>query len=196
MVIMHGAFNSFGVFFTPLENAFECTRAVLSGANSVAFIIMGMSAMLLGLLTDRFGPRIIMTAGGILFGTGYLLMSRVTEIWQIYLFFSLAGIGLSGADIVPLSSVVRWFVRKRGTLSGIMKVGTGLGMMTVPLISSLLIDSIGWRSSYLVLGIAVLVAVIPLSQLLRRDPREMGLLPDGDISTPERPVLPDEEGLS
>ncbi len=196
MVVMHGAFNSFGVFFTPLENAFGSTRAALSGANSVAFIVMGVSAMLLGMLSDRFGPRLILTISGILFGAGYLLLSRVSSIWQIYLFLSLAGIGLSAADIVPLATVVRWFVRKRGTLSGVMKVGTGLGMMTVPFISSLLIDAYGWNNAYLFLGIAVLVTVVPLSQLVRRDPREMGLLPDGDEKTPDTPVSLTEEGLS
>ncbi|OGN89250.1 MAG: hypothetical protein A2158_00110 [Chloroflexi bacterium RBG_13_46_14] len=196
MVVMHGAFNSFGVFFTPLENEFNCTRAVLSGANSVAFIVMGVSAMLLGMLSDRFGPRLILTISGILFGAGYMLMSQVSTIWQIYFFLSLAGIGLSAADIVPLATVVRWFVRKRGTLSGIMKVGTGLGMMTVPFISSLMIDAYGWSNSYLILGIAVLVAVVPLSQLVRRDPREMGLLPDGDIKTADSNISMTEEGLS
>jgi len=196
MVVMHGAFNSFGVFFTPLENEFNCTRAVLSGANSVAFIVMGVSALLLGMLSDRFGPRLILTLSGILFGAGYMLMSQVSAIWQIYFFLSLAGIGLSAADIIPLATVVRWFVRKRGTLSGVMKVGTGLGMMTVPFISSLLIDAYGWSNSYLFLGIAVLVAVVPLSQLVRRDPREMGLLPDGDEKPTDSYVSLDEEGLS
>lgn len=196
MVVMHGAFNSFGVFFTPLETEFNVTRAVLSGANSVAFIVMGVSAMLLGILSDRFGPRLILTISGILFGTGYMLMSQVSTIWQIYFFLSLAGIGLSAADIVPLATVVRWFVRKRGTLSGVMKVGTGLGMMTIPLISSLLIEAYGWSSSYLILGITVLVAVVPLSQLVRRDPREMGLLPDGDERTADSNISLDEEGLT
>ncbi|MFC1948224.1 MFS transporter [Chloroflexota bacterium] len=196
MVVMHGAFNSFGVFFTPLESEFNCTRAVLSGANSVAFIVMGVSAMLLGMLSDRFGPRLILTISGILFGAGYMLMSQVSDIWQIYLFLALAGIGLSAADIIPLATVVRWFVRKRGTMSGIMKVGTGLGMMTVPYISSLLIKAYGWSNSYLFLGIAVLIAVVPLSQLVRRDPREMGLLPDGDVKTANSNISLDEEGLS
>ncbi|MBN2239753.1 MAG: MFS transporter [Dehalococcoidales bacterium] len=196
MVVMHGTFNSFGVFFTPLEEAFDCSRAVLSGANSVAFIIMGIAAMLLGLLSDRFGPRLILTLCGILFGIGNLVMSQVTAIWQVYLVLSIAGIGLSAADIIPMATVVRWFVRKRGTLTGVMKVGTGLGMMSVPLISSILIDNLGWQTSYLILGTAVLVIVIPLAQLLRRDPREMGLLPDGDTVTAERPVQLKEEGLS
>ncbi|MBN2077199.1 MAG: MFS transporter [Dehalococcoidales bacterium] len=196
MVVMHGAFNSFGVFFTPLETEFNCTRAVLSGANSVAFIVMGVSAMLLGMLSDRIGPRLILTISGILFAAGYMLMSQVNAIWQIYLYLALAGIGLSAADIIPLATVVRWFVRKRGTLSGIMKVGTGLGMMTVPFITSLLIKAYGWSTSYLILGIAVLVAVVPLSQLVKRDPREMGLLPDGDEKTADSNVSLTEEGLS
>ena len=195
MVVMHGAFNSFGVFFTPLETEFNCTRAVLSGANSVAFIVMGVSAMFLGILSDRFGPRLILTISGMLFGAGYMLISQVGAIWQIYVFLSLAGIGLSAADIVPLATVVRWFVRKRGTFSGIMKVGTGLGMMTIPFIASLLIEAYGWSTSYLILGITVLVAVVPLSQLVRRDPGEMGLLPDGDERTADSNISLDEEGL-
>ncbi|UCD08535.1 MAG: MFS transporter [Dehalococcoidales bacterium] len=196
MVVMHGAFNSFGVFFTPLETEFNCTRAVLSGANSVAFIIMGASAILLGMLSDRFGPKLILTLSGILFGAGYMLMSQVNAIWQIYFFLSLAGIGLSAADIVPLATVVRWFVRKRGTMTGIMKVGTGLGMMTVPFVSSLLIEAYGWSTSYLILGITVVVVVVPLSQLVRRDPREKGLLPDGDEKTQDTNISLSEEGLS
>jgi len=196
MVVMHGAYNSFGVFFTPLETEFGCSRAVLSGANSFAFIIMGISAILLGLLADKFGPRLILTVSGVVFAAGYLLVSQAGAVWQIYLFFALVGIGLSSGDIVPLSSVVRWFIRKRGTMSGVMKVGTGMGMMIIPIISSLLIYAYGWRNSYLILGILVLVTVIPLSQLLRRDPREMGLLPDGDKQAADMPVSTVEEGLT
>jgi sugar phosphate permease len=184
MVVMHGAFNSFGVFFTPLETEFNSTRA------------MGVSAIILGMLSDRFGPRLILTLSGILFGAGYMLMSQISAIWQLYLFLSLAGIGLSAGDIVPLATVVRWFVKKRGTMSGIMKVGTGLGMMTVPFISSLLIEAYGWSASYLILGITVVVAVVPLSQLVRRDPREMGLLPDGVEKIANSGISPDEEGLT
>jgi MFS family permease len=194
-VIIHGCFNAFGVFFTPLESTFGCSRAVLSGANSVAYIVMGMSAILLGILSDRFGPRLLLALSGILFGAGYILMSQAGAVWQLYLFLSLAGVGLGGTDVIPLSTVVRWFVKKRGTMSGIMKVGTGLGMMTIPFISSLLIENYGWNTAYLILGITVIVVSVPLSQLLRRDPREMGLLPDDDIATPESLVSVKEEGL-
>ncbi|MFC1900259.1 MFS transporter [Chloroflexota bacterium] len=197
MVIMHGTFNTFGIFFTSLESAFGITRAVLSGANSVAFLTMGISSIIVGILADRFGPRVVMTACAVLFGSGFILLSQAHAVWQLYLFLTLSGIGLSAPDIVPLSTVVRWFVKKRGAMSGIMKVGTGTGMTIMPIVASILIASIDWRNAYLVLGIVVLVAVIPLAQLLKRDPREMGLLPDGEQHPPDTEIsFLNEEGLS
>lgn len=196
MMIVHGAFNSFGIFFTPLLAEFGSTRAVLSGAASLAFLLMGFTAIVMGVLTDRFGPRVVLTASALFFGGGHLLMSQADAIWQIYLFFIVIGIGLSASDVVPLSTVVRWFVKRRGAMSGVMKVGTGLGMMITPLVVSGLIGAVGWQNSYRILGALVLVTVIPLAQLMRRDPREMGLLPDGESQpVTEVPALV-EKGLS
>ncbi|MFC2070132.1 MFS transporter [Chloroflexota bacterium] len=197
MVIMHGIFNTFGIFFTSLESAFNVNRAVISGANSTAFLTMGVSSIIVGILSDKFGPRKVLTICAVLFGSGLLLLSQAKTIWQLYLFITLVGIGLSAPDIIPLSTVVRWFVKKRGAMSGIMKVGTGTGMMIMPIVASMLIATIDWRNAYLVLGTLVLVTVIPLAQLLRRDPREMGLLPDGEQQQPNTKIPPPvEEGLS
>ncbi|MBI4301944.1 MAG: MFS transporter [Chloroflexi bacterium] len=176
MMIVHGTFNAFGVFFRPLQEEFGSSRATLSGASSLAFIIMGFIAILMGALADRFGPRVVMTVCGILFGVAHILMALTSSIWQVYLFYLLVGIGLGAFDVVPLSTVVRWFAQRRGMMSGIMKVGTGLGMMAVPLITSNLIASYGWRTSYILLGTLVLVTAIPLAQLLRRDPYQKGLI--------------------
>ena len=196
MMIVHGTFTTFGVFFNPLLTEFGLTRAALSGANSFAFLIMGFMAILVGVLADKFGPRVVLTACALFFGAGHLLMSQVSALWQIYLVFIVIGIGLSASDVVPLATAVRWFVKKRGAMSGVMKVGTGMGMMTMPLVASALIGAFNWRNSYLILGALALVAVIPLAQLLRRDPREMGLLPDGRRqSGVESPALV-EEGLT
>jgi MFS family permease len=196
MTLVHGAFNSFGVFFTPLLDEFGPTRALLSGASSLAFLVMGFMSVVMGLLTDRFGPRKVITASALFFGAGHILMSQAGNIWQIYLFFIVIGIGLSASDVVPLSTVVRWFIRKRGAMTGIMKVGTGLGMVAVPPLTITLIGAFGWKTSYLILGVVIMAAVIPLAQLMRRDPREMGLLPDGaQQTTTGNPVL-SEPGLS
>ena len=196
MWVVHGTVNSFGVFFNPLIAEFGSTRAALSFANSLAFLTMGLVAILMGTLSDRFGPRLIMSACGMLTGAGYLLLSQAGTLWQLYIIFIVLGIGFSASEVVPLATVVRWFSKKRGMMSGIMKVGTGVGIMTMPLISSALIRAFKWRNSYLIIGIATMLLVIPLAQLMRRDPGEMGLLPDDEKQPDIKSPLPLETGLS
>ena len=176
-----GAYNSFGVFFNPLMNEYDWSRAGISGAVSVSFCLYGFSSILLGRLNDRVGPRFIMAISGIFLGVGYLLMSRLTSLWQLYLLYSLlVGIGISGTDVVLLSTIARWFVRLRGRMSGVLKVGTGVGMLVMPLFTNWLITAFGWRTAFFVMGIVVLIPFIGLSQLLVRDPARRGLRPDGD----------------
>ncbi|MFC2015179.1 MFS transporter [Chloroflexota bacterium] len=195
MMIVHGAVNTFGVFFNPLLDYFDTSRAALSAASSLSFFTMGIAAILMGILSDKFGPRIVLTLSVFIFGVGYLLLSQVTALWQMYVVFIIIGIGFSPSDVVPLSTVVRWFVKKRGVMSGLMKAGTGVGMTVFPLVMGILINKYGWQNSYRILGTLVLVAVIPLVQLLKRDPREIGQLPDGDKQPDiESPVLA-EQGL-
>lgn len=196
MMVIHGTYNTFGVFFNPLLTYFNLARATLSGASSFAFLTMGIMAIVIGTMTDRFGPRVIMTICASLFGTGLLLLSHVAAVWQIYLFYIVVGMGLSAGDVVPLSVIVRWFVKKRGVMSGIMKVGTGLGMMVIPLVANWLITTYGWRTAYTVHGIIVLAVVIPLAQLLRRDPRQIGQMPDGEKQAQTDGLDLGEQGLS
>jgi len=195
LAIIQGTFASFGVFFNPLITEFGWSRAMLSGANALGFFTMGSMAILIGMLLDKLGPRKVMIAFAPLFCLGHLLLSQVNALWQIYLFYIVIGIGFSVSDVVPLSTVVRWFVKKRSMMSGITKVGTGLGMMVMPLVANGLINAFGWRNAYIILGILVLVTVLPLARLLRRDPAEIGELPDGEqLLANQSPRL--EEGLS
>jgi MFS family permease len=88
------------------------------------------------------------------------------------------GIGFSTHDVITLSTVARWFEKRRGMMSGIVKVGTGSGQLLVPLIATVLIATFGWRNSYLIIGAAVMVILVAVAQVLRRDPQALGLLPD------------------
>jgi MFS family permease len=86
----------------------------------------GLLAVFLGRMNDRLGPRIVMTVTAFLLGLGLILMSRLSAAWQIYLFYGiLFGMGLSSADVIALSTTARWFMRRRGMMTGIVKVGTG-----------------------------------------------------------------------
>lgn len=179
--IFWGTYRTFGIFFNPLIAEFGWSRATVSSAASAAWLLFGFGSILIGTLTDRFSPRLTLSACGFLFGLGYLLMSRLDSIWQLYLFYGLiVAIGFSASDVVPLSTIARWFARKRGTVTGISKIGTGIGMTVIPLAASRLIGAYGWRSSYAVLGAVALVALVSLAQFLRRDPSQMGQSPYGE----------------
>ncbi len=179
-VVAWGAHNSFGLFFNPLMSEFHWSRALLSGAASLSFLVHGVASVLMGRLSDRFGPRLIMSINGALLGLGYLLMSRVESPWELYLFYSLIiGVGISGSDVVLLSTVARWFVKARGMMSGVTKMGAGVGMLAMPLMINRLIESYNWRTAFLVMGFIILLSFTLLSRILVRDPAKMGLFPDG-----------------
>ena len=184
-----GTHFSYGVFFNPLMSEFGWSRASISGASSMAFLLMGLLGIFVGRLNDRIGPRKMMTVTGIFFGMGCMLMSRLDALWQLYLFYGVAfGIGLSSIDVIALSTIARWFVKNRGVMTGIVKVGTGAGQLTIPLAASMLISGYGWRTSYLIIGGAGLIILVSIAQLLRRDPTQVGLPLDweGGISADKR----------
>jgi len=196
-ILAWGTFSTFGVFFNSFLSEFGWARATISGAASLAFLLMGMLSIVAGKVGDRFGPRIGMTGCGIFFGLGYLLMSQVGAIWQLYLFYGLiVAVGLSGMDVLPLSTVARWFVKRRGLMSGILKVGSGAGMVIMPLVASWFISSYGWRTSYLILGSVIFTFIVVAAQFLRRDPGERGLVPYGAEEVGGDSLNSGEEGFS
>lgn len=181
-----GTYVAFGVFFKPLLAEFTWSRVMLSGAHSLAFLISGSLGILVGRLTDRFGPRFLMTAAGLFFGSSLLLLSTIHAPWQLYLFYSLFfGIGLSAVDVIALNTTARWFVRRRGVMTGIVKMGTGFGQMLIPFMATVLIAGLGWRKAYAVIGGIGMILLVLIAQVLRHDPYRMGLLPDNmRVETP------------
>ena len=176
-----GAMFTFGVFFKEFQAEFGWSRAAISGASSLAFLMMGLVGIIAGKMNDRIGPKVIIVVSGILLGLGYLLMSRLQSLWQLYLLYGiLVGIGFSTNDVITLSTVARWFVKRRGMMTGIVKVGTGSGQLLVPLFATLLIAAYGWRNTYLIIGAVALAIFVAVAQILSRDPQGIGLLPDGD----------------
>jgi len=176
--IIHGLSASYGVFFKSLQTEYGCSRTVISAAHSVAFILTGLVSIPAGRLTDSVGPRVVVVVGGIALALGYVLMSQTNTTWQLFLVYGLiVGSGISVANVPLLTTLSRWFIGRRGLMTGIVKTGTGLGILGMPLLASHLITSYGWRTSYLVLAAIALVGVLPLTQFLRRDPEQKGLKP-------------------
>ena len=176
-----GLFFTFGVLFSEFENEFGWSRAQISGASSTMFIIMGVLGIAMGRVNDQIGPRALLTVSTVVFALGFILMSRMTSVWHLYLFYGLfCGLGIAAHDVVTLSTVARWFTRGRGLMSGMVKTGAGIGQLIVPLFAAFLVLHHGWRETTMVVGIVALIVMVIAAQVMRRDPKSLGLRPWGD----------------
>ena len=181
MVLMWGTLSTFGIFFKPMLTELGWTRAITSGAFAVFWIIQGLLSIVVGRVNDRLGPRIVITVCGSILGLGYLLMSQTNALWQLYLFYGvIIATGMSGSFVPIASTVARWFVKRRGMMTGIVVAGSGIGGLIAPPLANWLISIYDWRVSYIILGSIALVVVILFAQLLRRDPAQVGLMPYGE----------------
>ncbi|MFC1988902.1 MFS transporter [Chloroflexota bacterium] len=175
------AITGFGLFLKPLIAEFGWERGPLSGAFSVAVLIGGVLTQVSGRMSDRFGPRILVTVAGLSLGTGFLLMSQISALWQVYLVWGLF-IGITiGCSVVPIRSTIpRWFAEKRGLTMAIPVAGFSLGGIITPLFVQWLISTYGWQLSFFILGFIPFAITVPLAQFLKRDPQQIGLKPYGE----------------
>jgi sugar phosphate permease len=176
---------TFGVFLA-LEAAFGWNRGPLSLAPSIAFLVAGFLAMGTGKLSDKHGPRVLVSLGGAMMGAGFVLMSRVSALRDTYIFWGLF-MGLAFACFIsPLSSTIpRWFAQKRGIAVSIQTTGFGIGAVVSPLLAQTLISTYGWQKAFVVLGVVAWVTIIPLAQLIKKSPADMGQRPYGESEDAE-----------
>lgn len=166
-----GLLFSYALFFKAFEAEFGWSRTTLSAATSSAFLMMGVLASLMGHLGDRLGPRPVLAVTGLVYGSGIALMSLVTEPWHLFLIFGVfISVGLSSHDVITLSTVARCFDKRRGMMTGVVKTGTAVGQMVLPVVAAFLIAAIGWRSSALALGAGAACLLLLGAYLLKPPP--------------------------
>jgi MFS family permease len=176
-----GCAYSFSDFLLPLQHDFAASRGSISLVFSIAgFFYFGLG-VISGPLADRFGSKLFAVLGMILTGIGLGVASIAQSLIQVYAAYGL-GVGLGiGCSYVPaVGAVQRWFLRRRGFASGLAVSGIGVGTLVMPPVALLLIDWLGWRETYLVLGIFAVVVGAGLAFLIEDDPRGRGLGTDGD----------------
>jgi len=185
-----GIFYIYGVFFSPLSREFDWTRTMTSGAFSISILVAGVLGIIAGRLSDRFGPRIVLVFCTVLLGLGYILMSFIQEPWQFYLIYGvLLAAGVSGFWAPPIAAVSRWFVKRRGLMTGIVSGGISFGTLVLPPLIAHLITSVDWRATYIIIGVAVLVIDLAVLWFFRSDPQKMGLKPLGASTAEAKPHL-------
>lgn len=175
---------TFGIFLRPLTMAFGWERGALSGAYSLKLFLAGLFSIPSGRLSDRYGPRPLVTITGLLIGVGFLLMSQVSSLWQVYLIWGvLFGIASSACYVSIASTIPRWFTKRRGMAVGITVTGCGLGGMISAPLAQWLISSYGWQQAFIILGAITFIIIISLAQFLKHSPQQAGLKPYGGNGT-------------
>ncbi len=177
--------TAFSLLFPPILDEFGWERGVTAGAFSFGFLISACLSPALGRLMDRRGPRLVVEMGVGLMAVGMLLATLITRPWQLYLTLGvLVGggsvcIGYSGQSLF----LPNWFVRRRGLAMSLAFSGVGVGSIILLPSVQLLIERAGWRNACLALAILLLGLLVPLNLLLRHRPEDLGLMPDGALSS-------------
>lgn len=172
--------QAYGAYVVLLREEFGWSRTLLSGASALREAESGITGPLQGVLLDRYGPRTVARSGVVILAIGFMLFSQVQSPLTFYGAFIVMSAGASLMGYLTITfTMVHWFERKRATAISLTTAGFALGGMAVPLVV-LALEGWGWRSTAFLSGIVVLAVGLPLTQLLRHHPSEMGLAPDGD----------------
>jgi MFS family permease len=174
--------STLSIFLKPLSNDLGISRGVFSLVRSGEILINAIAAPLIGSLIDRYGGRWLMVTGGLVAGTGFLLLGQAGNFLQFVLYRWLLvspGDVLMGSMVVNVS-ISRWFIRMRGRALALAGMGHSLAKVGMPLLVASIIVYSGWRAAWAVFGALTLLLVVGPSLLfMRRTPEDMGLLADG-----------------
>jgi len=182
---------TFGIFFKPLSQEFGWSRAEVSLAFSLSTLVGGGALLVLGRLVDRFGARKVILPSVVLFGLGILSLSFLSPfLWHFYAVYLVLGVVGMGTSPVPYSTVIsHWFDKRRGLALALAMSGISLGVFIIAPLAQALISAVGWRQTYMVLGLLIIGGTLPVvGVLFKESPQLMDLEPDGvsgaDAGTP------------
>ena len=185
-----GALN-FGLFIKPMGDELGIGRATFGWAQSSRQITSALTAPVVGPLIDRFGVRILLPVAAVLCFLAMVGLALTSEGWQLIAMFGLMGVvGMNGPGaLVTTVPVTKWFVRKRAKAMAFASLGVPLGGFLLVPLTQILIDEVGWRWTWVIMGLLGAGIIVPLAILfIRRQPEDLGLLPDGREPAPPVPV--------
>ncbi len=171
LALIFGVSYSFAAFFESFAAEFAAQRADVSwifGLSGLVYFVLGTLG---GILADRFGPRVVCSAGMVLIALGLLATSWAPALWMVYLSYGLlVGLGIAFVYTPSIASVQPWFTRRRGLAGGIASSGVGAGTLLVPVLVAMAIAAMPWREAMRWLALAVLLLGLLAAGLLRRAP--------------------------
>ena len=178
-----------GVFVKPLEAEFGWSRSVIALAVAIGTMLGGVLALVVGPIIDKFGARWVLFVGFLLMGGLLVAMSGIVNLWQFYAIVIMTRLILQGIiNLTNQTVLAKWFVLKRGRALAYGNLGQRFGQGAVPFAVQMIITAYSWRVAAAAMGVfAWAITLIPVLLWMRREPKDMGLRPDGDPPAGEEP---------
>jgi len=171
LAVIFGVAYSFAAFFESFASEFSASRAEVSlvfGLSGLLYFVLGAFG---GMLADRFGPRLVTSAGMLCIAAALVLGSVATSMLQLTLLYGVGlGVGIALVYTPAIGCVQPWFTRRRGLAAGIASAGIGAGTFGVPLLAAAAIAQWHWRGAMWALAAGVLVLGLAATLTLRRAP--------------------------
>jgi OFA family oxalate/formate antiporter-like MFS transporter len=171
MQVCLGGLYGWSVFVKPLSAAEGWSLTQVSLSFTLSLIFLGIGSVLGGIWQDRSGPRVVATAGGVLYGLGYVLAAKATSSHSLVGVYAgygvVAGLGMGMAYICPVATLVKWFPDRKGLMTGIAVSGYGAGALLMCPLAARQIAAKGPAVTFLTLGLAYLVITVAMAQFYR-----------------------------
>ena len=167
-----GAMMSLAVFLQPISEATGWSRAGVSSAMTLGFLVMGAAGFGWGALSDRYGTRPVVLAGAVLLGLGLVLASHAaTEMQFVFAYGLLVGVAAGSFFVPMMAAVSAWLPARTSLAVSLVSAGVGVAPMTVSPVAAWLLTQGDWRSAQLTIGLAAWVLLIPAALFIRAAPR-------------------------
>ncbi len=183
-----GSLN-YGLFIKPMGDDLGIGRSMFGWAQTARQVSSSMTGPSVGWLIDRFGARVMLPVAAFTTAAAMIGLAQMTDSWHLVALFAIMGlVGMSGhGALVTSVPVLKWFVRDRGKAISFMALGIPAGAVIFIPLTQVFIDAWGWRQAWVVLAIIGVSVIVPLSAIfVRRQPEDMGLLPDGVLGSEDQ----------
>jgi MFS family permease len=161
--VFGGCYMTFGLFFMPLVREFGATHASVSLLPTLMLVVSGLTGPVAGWLLKRVGAKLVMGLGAAVAGLALVGISYSGNFADLYLWYSVLGVGIGASTWLTASIVVtNWFKERPGTALGFITMGWDLGGMLIALLAAYEIQHSGWGTAYLILAAPILLIVVPI----------------------------------
>ena len=161
-IVVGGGIDTVSVFLNAITKATDWSRSGLSLGVSVGAVMAALSTPVVGILVDRYGVRVPMTAGVILLAVGFLILVGMHEPWHFVAANVALGPGFAACALLPITVAVTIRIPDRTTLAlGIIGAGSSAGALALAPALKVVTETVGWRGGYLALGAAVVLTPLP-----------------------------------